>query len=140
MNVSFSFALIFRNLPDFRLQRKAKTLLNYVFIIILFLCFYTVLFVIYHFVFRLQRYKFFLNQQRKKRAAPLERGAALNPLEQRIYCITCSLASLVNALLLLELHRLAFAIGGNGGLGDYDVAQNIFSHMAKNIAAAHKNQ
>lgn len=108
--------------------------------IILFLCFYSVLITFYRLYFNLQKYELFLNQQRKKRAEPLERGAALNPLEQRIYCITCSLASLVNALLLLELHRLAFAIGGNGGLGDYDVAQNIFSHMAKNIAAAHKNQ
>ena len=47
VSVSLSFVILIGNCPDFHVQRKAKTLLNYVFITILFLCFYSVLVVVF---------------------------------------------------------------------------------------------
>ena len=59
MSALLSSALRLRNLPDFHVQRKAKTLLYYVFIVVLSLCFYSVFVINYCFVFDVQRYDFF---------------------------------------------------------------------------------
>ena len=47
VSVSLSFVILIGNCPDFHVQRKAKTLLIYLFITILFLCFYSVLTVLF---------------------------------------------------------------------------------------------